>query len=281
MELLSSEPGCKFINEPLNREILNGTNVLPIRTRWNYLSLTSYEEQIMKDYFQNDDRISCFGPISPFSNTFDFITNRRVIKVIRANALIEWFINNFDYHIIYLIRHPIAQALSCISRGHRCEINEYMRNRDYIRRYLSNGMVDRLKEICRSGSAIEMFVAEWCLENVPPLTLWDKRKDFLVLTYEELVLKPRQIISVLCRKLNLKFPSEIMTRINQPSRSTDSSTKATVESIKNARAQFLISKWEKEVNTKQKDCLFEILNIFEIDTYSPTCLTANDSLMHF
>ena len=91
----------------------------------------------MRNYFIKDNSIIYYGPINIFDSNFDFYINRGVFMVIRANGLIDLFANEYDFYVIYLIKHPIPQAISCIKHDHHCEILEYLDEKIlYINGYL-------------------------------------------------------------------------------------------------------------------------------------------------
>jgi len=280
MELLYTQPGIKYINEPLDKSVLDHFGFLPIRTRWDYLNLDPYEQRAIKYYFQNSKEIKYFGPTDVFDKNYKFFSNRRVFKVIRANALIEWFMKELDMEIIYLIRHPIAQSLSCINRGHHCAIAEYLQDHDFSETYLNKEQKSFAQQVFESGSLLEKFVVEWCLDNLAPLYTC-KTHNFLTASYEELVLKPRKVIGLLCDKLDLPDRDRMLSRIRTPSRVTDTSTMQTKDMIRKGDRNFLVSKWEKYVSESETRRAFEILHQFDIKVYRFGSYLARYDLLDF
>jgi len=282
MNILYTQPGIKYLDETLSKNILDYNKFLPIKTRWNYISLTKFEENIFKDYFSNDKPIRHFGPVNIFNKNYNFFTNRRVFKIIRANALIEWFEKNFNFEIVYLIRHPIAQSLSCIKRGHHCEIPEYLINEQFVKKYLNENLKNYIQDVLDFGTNIEKFIVEWCLDNLIPLKkINEQNYSWLVLTYEELVLKPEKIINLLSERLDLPNIRKMLEEINVPSKVTNSSTKETSKKIKEKDSIFLIKKWKKEITDKKEKELFEILQRFNIQAYHFKQFIAKDKLLNF
>lgn len=281
MEMLYTQPGMKYINEPLVKNVLDYNKFLPIKTRWNYLELNEAEQDIFKRYFQEDTKIRHFGPRNILDKNYNFFTNRRVIKVIRANALIEWFARELPFEVIYLVRHPIAQSLSCITRGHHCQLSEYLANSTFKEILDRKGIFDFVCEVNRVGKKLEKFVTEWCLDNLIPISKLNENPDWLALTYEEMILNTEQIIDLLYRKLNLEDKNKLLSRAKTPSRTSDSSTKQTRRKIEAGNANYLLSKWKREVTEEQEGELLEILEKFRINVYQPGRLLPHENLLHF
>ena len=280
MEILYTQPGMKYINEPLVKSELDCFHLLPINTRWNYLSLEPYEQQILRNYFQEDKKIKRFGPINIFDPNYNFFTNRRVFKVIRANSLIEWFSEELSLNIIYLVRHPISQSLSCMNRGHHCEIEEYLNDIQFSKKYLDKKLIDFIREVLQSGSTFEKFITEWCLDNIVPLNTKENYK-FLTITYEEIVMNPEAIIELLYDNLDLNDKAAMLSKIQTPSMVTDSSTKETVDHIKKGDKVFLLDKWRKYISECEEKIAFEILDRFGIKIYQIGSSLPNKEMLNF
>jgi len=281
MDILYGEEGMKYINEPLSKTILDYMKYMDIETRWNYLTLTEEEKELFNKYFSTDIPIGYFAPINIFKEDFNFKTNRRVIKLIRANGLINWFKTNLDIEIIYLIRHPIPQALSCISRGHEYAIEEYLNNERFAQKYLDGNKRDFVNEILNSGTKREQFVLEWCLDNLVPLDYIENHSNVLVVPYEKLVLQPEETLTGLSKNLNLSDLEKMLSKVDKPSKTTDSSSDKTKEKIKKGDSSFLIEKWKNEVSLEEEEELFEILEKFEIDAYQFDNFLPNEKIMGY
>lgn len=283
MNIIYTQPRMKIIDEPLDKNILDYHKLLPVRTRWNYINLTEREEKVFEDYLGNYCSTNLFGPYNPFDKNYKFFTNRRIIKVIRANGLIRWFSDNLDFHIIYLIRHPIAQSQSCIRKGHHCEIKEYLMNDSYIGTYFDYTLKKYIEDIFRSEDDLAKFVAEWCLDNIIPLTeiKSNRSNNYLVITYEELILKPKKITELLFKNLNLEDKESMFNEINRPSKVTDDSDRKTIKSIKEGNSDYLIKKWKRNISDRRENELFEIISTLGTDAYKPGEFFAEDWLLHF
>lgn len=282
MELLSYEKYTKYVDEPLSKDIIDIKNFLPMKTWWNYLSLDNTESKILKNYFNNDDIIRCFGPANILKKNYSYFTNRRILKVIRANALIEWFENEFDFNIIYLVRHPISQSLSCMARKHHCEIPEYLENKKFKKKVLTKKQIEHSKKVLKSELKLEKYVTEWCLDNIVPLNYIkeNKKNKIFVLSYEELVLKTERILKLINDLYDFSDYEIMLKKIKNPSKVTNSSTLKTKNKIIEGDRSFLISKWRKEVNKKYEKKLMEIPKLFNINSYSFGEYIAKTNFLH-
>lgn len=280
MELLHAEPGMKYIDEPLGKIILDYNEFLPIRTRWNYLSLTPREEEVLEAYFRRDMEISHFGPRDVFSTDYDFFSDRRVLKVIRANALIEWFRDTFDFRIVYLIRHPVPQGLSCIKRGHVRRVDEFLARRDFVEEHLTKQQLDFALQVSRDGTDLERFVCQWCLENIVPLKSIEELEAVLRVSYEELVIRPEAVFERLGSVLGVSNIGRMMDKVQTPSKTTDSSSENTVQRIKRHDSDYLITKWREKVSQREINRAFQILDVFGIDCYRKGTPLPTDEYLH-
>lgn len=281
-ELIGTQPGLRKIDEPLNKDILDYNRLLPIATRWNYLGLTSSEERVLKRYFQTDRDINRFGPVNFFSKDYHFFTNRRVFKVVRANALIEWFSKDVGMEVIYLVRHPIAQSLSSFRRGHHCQIADYLADDQFVRQHLDDSLKKYILSVIENGEELDKFVLEWCLDNLVPIKeSQQSTRDWHVVTYEELVLRPRETIEFLSHDLGLANPEKMLARLKAPSKVTDTSTTRTIEHIRQGDREHLVTKWRRKVDPTQEEALFKIVDKFDIEMYAPGRFLAKEPWLNF
>ena len=280
MELLYAEPGMKYIYEPLGKKILDYHDLLPIDTRWYWITLTDEEKNILGQYFREDGKISHFGPRNFFSRFYNFRTDRRVIKIIRANSIIRWFAREFDFEIIYLIRHPLAQSLSSIKRGHSPCANQFLENELFVHRFLNEELVDYANDVFEGGSKREKFVLEWCLDNLVPLKSSPETEEWLTVSYEELVLKTEAFIKLFCDEFELETENKMLEMVRSPSKTSDSSDRQTRSKIRSGDDQYLIRKWRNDFTEREIEKLFEIVERFGITAYQPGQLLPRSTFLH-
>ena len=283
MEVLAAEPGVKDIDEPLMKPRLDYYGINGLRTRWRYASLNPSEQQIFRDLFQEHRVIKSFGSTKVFHPDFNFFSNRRVIKVIRATPLVDWFARETSLQVIHLIRHPIPQSLSCIQRRHDHHLHEYLRDAAFVEEHLTDDLRTFVERIIDEGSDLDRFVVAWCLDNLVPLKKLKVNEDvpWLTVTYEEMVLATEDLIGLLANRLNLSDSQRLLSKVKRPSKVTDSSSQQTVEKILEGDRRFLIEKWTSKVTEEQERGAFEILERFGIDAYHPGRGMPDPNLLHF
>lgn len=266
MEIIALQPHMKYINEPLNirnpfvrKHLLNHF--------WEILLPNPKREEILYKYFNNltNNKIKTLNPI-PTKRYYRFYTDRIVFKIHAVKDMINWFEEKFDPHIIYLIRHPVAVTLS---RKKLPRLEYFIKNKIYCEKYLNKDQSEFAKNIIRIGTNFERGILSWCLQNLPPLK-FQNNKEWIILSYEEMVLKPDKILNMLSERLNLKvFNKEIIYKPSMNIYKNDFETlNALSDSNLEKSKEFLIKKWEKRIGPEQKEMAFKILKKFEIDAYN-------------
>jgi hypothetical protein len=280
--MIASDPEFIAINEPLNKDLLRFGNNFGSCFRYNYLTLTETDARLLKSYFSQHQQIRLFRRIISPSRLLNETPSRRVIKVIRANPLIDWFIESLDFEVIYLVRHPIAQSLSAIQRGHRSRLRLYLQDQKFMERTFNHPERRYIEELIGSGDMLKQFVLEWCIDNLIPLRAAKRGNPRLtVITYEELTIEPIKTINLLHDRLNLTDMGGMVDLIEIPSRVTDSSSKKTISKIVEGEKDYLISKWREHVRPRKERELFEILEKSGITAYSKGELLASNEYLHF
>src|SRR5699024_905063 len=170
-------------------------------------------------------------------------TNRTFIKCLRAPGLLDWFLKNYNFHILFLLRHPIPSSLSRIRNGWGIakknkaeEVYASFYESEYYQKHILNDEVKKLIEKKVSeGSDLERQVIQWVLEHIKVLKNLKKLSEndsFTLLTYEELTLKSEKVIKYLSKELDLTNVERMNQLINKPSNSSKHSIKKTNDAIK-------------------------------------------------
>lgn len=262
MELIWSQPGFKYCNEPLNlRNPLVPKNLKLYS--WDQLYNHKYTNQIL-DYFErlNTGKIKDLNP-NPFNEFYKFKTSRVVFKILHGmEDRILLLANHCNAIPLLLIRHPIAVS---VSREVLPRIEAHF-SEDFLRN-IPHEIVVEAKSIIGKGSFLQKAVVCWCFENYYPLKEVGAGK-YMYITYEEMVLDPKKSVSLLAPYLGLKDEERIIKYITKPSKTTNKSDAQTKQIIsKNYSSDLILNKWRKKIKDGDIEKTQYILDVFGIDLY--------------
>lgn len=112
------------------------------------------------------------------------ISRRRLIKEIHSNLRLGWFRERFPYFpIVYLIRHPLAVAVSRGRLGWRPSPEKYFSDPQLVADHLQPFR----SVLSGCTTDLDRRVMQWCIENYVPLSYFQQRDDIFVVFYERLV----------------------------------------------------------------------------------------------
>jgi hypothetical protein len=215
----------------------------------------------------------------PELQTYQPLKNRTILKIHNATSLLDWCAQRFGVFTIYLVRHPIPQALSVLRNNWTITANAYLSDPVFSGKYLSPQQQNTGRVTMEKGTPLEKAVLNWVLESIYALK-YAARVD-LTLTYEELVLYPTQTINLLAQTVGLMNVSEMLERVNTPSRTRQLSDSETNEAIKRDNKEYLVGKWVSKVDKAARDRIGDILNTFEITEYNSDGFMPCERLCHF
>lgn len=266
MEVIATQPGMKYINEPDHKDLLERYHALRIAPRWLWLSLAPHERQDLAHYLLDDRRSGLFGPANPLAPSHSWRTSRRVLKLIRMTALVEW-IDSLGFATVYLLRHPIPQAQSCMKRKHRILLDAFLADVHFLQ-YLNSDIITYVRRISSDGDPMLQYVTQWCLENIVALGSPLAGQGFALTTHELLVTDPAKELQRLAKVLSLAHVDLLLARVSEPSRTTDSSSAATLKSIRAGESSRLLDLWRRDLSPEEERRLLEPLQVFGINLYT-------------
>jgi hypothetical protein len=267
MEIIASQRGIKYIDEPLLMSNFQRGGPLP--ASWEFTLPHNGREEKLEEYFNMLIQNKCgVGSPKPFSRFYRFMTRRIVFKIFGCLDLMNWFEKTFRGQIVYFIRHPIATSLSRERYG---RLPLFLENDLYCERYLNPELHSYGLSILKKGSELEKKVLDWCLQNLPPMQFLDKSK-WLCLHYEDLVMKPVEVIEKMAFSLNLADKKRMYEQVCIASKTiqkSDADTMTYFAKSSNERdPRYIVSKWRSKVSEDEEKRAFEILSRFKIDIYS-------------
>jgi hypothetical protein len=269
MEVIASQRGIKFIDEPLRMtRFRNGNSPLP--PSWDFLLPNPEREPCLERYFRDliNNRIAIGSP-SPLSKFHRFISRRIVFKILGCKDMMNWFEERFRAQIVYLVRHPVPTSLSRTRYG---LLPLFLANDAYCDRYLTPALREYGWLIFKRGSELQKKVLDWCLQNLPPLKFSD-RSRWLCLHYEDLVMDPAGSVDKLVNSLELNEKNRLIRQISLPSTSVSLSDQETRRHLNRIPGDenrlYLVNKWRQRISRAEEEQAFEVLRRFDLDVYEP------------
>lgn len=180
----------------------------------------------------------------------------RIIKFCRANNLILWLVNQYDFKFkpILLLRHPFSVVLSQMKHGGWTSTKNRFR---FVDSPFNERIASHKNFLQDLTSREEVLVANWCLANYDVLI---KNEKVLKIHYEDILLNPDRFIHEVFEEWNLNIPDKIWENI-------ESVSSTNVDYVKNNHEKQL-GKWKNEFTVHQIENMQNILDYFGVTTYS-------------
>lgn len=297
-QIICANKGIRYIDQPLTAFTSGAASnqlsskkksqYLPIVDQFQYISLSdkaytqlqSYVELLLKGKLS----INTLSEYRLSRKKYWFFTNRTLMKITGANAMIDWFAKNFDCRIIYLMRHPIPNVLSIMRNKWGITSSAYLNNESFIEQYMDNDILTFCQRIMESNDYFLQGILNWCLENLVPLK--HSKSDFLTITYEELVLSPAPVVKMLSGHLKLSQTERMYGTIGRPSASIAFSRESTARAISDNltiedKYLKLIDNWKKFVSSDQQEKAWKILDKFGLCAYHFGASLPDRKYLHF
>jgi hypothetical protein len=144
MELISANRGIRSIDQPFEMTCAFPTAAqvadMPL---FEDGQLTSLDERSATRLQSLTERIFAGevvinAPSRVWRRDVERRSNRLVLKILDAKPLIGWFADTVPCDIVYLTRHPIPQAISCIRNGWTLTAAAYLRDERFVEANLSD-----------------------------------------------------------------------------------------------------------------------------------------------
>jgi hypothetical protein len=272
MELIATQPGVRSLNEPFGSWFGVGAQVLrmPKYAAGHPVHFESPEEEERFRAFTElllSGRAPVNAPWSFWRKGYRFRSDRLVLKILEAKALIDWFDRTFDVQIVYVTRHPIPQALSCIRNGWAPSSRAYLGDPWFREEQLGDELADYAFEVVRTGSALERYVLNWALENYVPLKLIHDRPAWIYASYEECVVRQEATLERLAEALELTDVDAMRGAFSRPSSTSRMSQAQTLEQIQRGDAGAALRAWRHRISEEEERGALEILARLRIPLY--------------
>ena len=199
---------CKLINQPF--DCLFNDNVykdlLPISNKnHHFVNLTNTEEEQVVSFW-NLLRKGCLNPSSTwkiFSKDFIFFYERKLFKVFFLKEKVQFFENEDNLVVLYLIRNPLYTSLSNINYNYKPSGESLIKLKS-LSEYPNE--FSELKQIYFSTSSILMkYIISWCFENYTPFVKVNSSNNIILIRYEDLKDRKQSTLSDISQTLNIQF----------------------------------------------------------------------------
>jgi hypothetical protein len=268
-DILYSQPGFNYIDQPFDfthRQYNPYQRYLPQVKASQFVSLTEEEKLLVEDYMNKllNRKYVVRSQWQIKGGNYQWIWDRFVVKILNAKPLIKWFQDTWREKaiIVYMTRHPIANALSVMRRDWELSAEAHLTNRSFVEENISDELYAFSRDIQKKGTTLEKHVLDWCLENLVPLRLWE-RSPWFTISYEKIVSQPEIAIRRICKHFGLPDRTRMLETINRPTRTAFSSS----EDIRLQGAQARLSKWLKEVDEQDLHDISVIFDRFQLGLY--------------
>jgi hypothetical protein len=266
MEIIASQPGFKYYDEPLNprRENVAFGRLFP-----DYASLmpgTGDPHRII-GYLKalQDGRHRYMNP-PPFRRNHRFFTNRIIFKIHEIEHLMDQVASECGGQLVYLLRHPIANS---ISRTVQPRLELFLNSPYYAALVGEPERSLEIRSIAETGTPLQRAVISWCYENLTTLRSPDPSR--LVVTYEELVINPVRSCDLLMQRLDLPNRESMLAAFDRPAINIRMSHAQTLAAMNSPDAEKrrirLVSKWMERTSESQYDEVAHVLSLFALDAY--------------
>jgi len=279
MELLATQRRVTYVNEPFHEQNLD-RSTLPTDGSDVIVGVPSGFEAQFRSFLSEPGATRLRGPYNPFGRHFEFFPTRRVVKLIEGTSFSDW-IDDQDqgFTPVYLIRHPLPSALSLRRRGDSPPVEVYLEHQRFCERYLSEEALELSWRAIGGESRFLRCVIDWCLYNIVPWTaVTSGGRDWLTLTYEELVTRPDEMATLLAELLQLPDRDRLRANWGIPSVSTDVRR---VDLVAHSSAASRLGEWQERVDESEVAAAFELVRAFGIDAYDEHSVMPADQWLHF
>ncbi len=194
-------------------------------------------------------------------------SDRLVLKINDAKPLIGWFSETVPCDIVYLTRHPIPQAVSCLRNNWTLTVDAYLRDEHFIEANVSEQALTLAHDVMRNGTALQKFLLNWTLENVAPVRLLPENPGWLHVRYEDCVTDPTRMVETVASRLRLKDLERMHATVNRPSVSSGMSTDQTRRLIEEGQAADVVTRWRRDLDDDTEAWCNRLLDTFGIDPH--------------
>jgi len=281
MEIIASQPGMKYYDEPFSVRRENVQKVGLFHDWEDFQPEKKQDDTIIRYINELQSNKHRFMNPPPFRKNHRVFTNRIIFKIHELEHLVNKIEQECNLKVLYLLRHPIPNSLS---RRVTPRLNLFMNSDTYCNQYLTQTQMKDIKHIFETGDDLDRKILDWCFENLVPLRFSD-RSQWLTISYEELLLNSRKMCELMAKELLLDDLPALFASVDEPAANITMSKKETLTILKDPdeekRKKNMVTKWRKSVSVEKERQTMQILSLFDLDTYTADRYIANTPFLHF
>lgn len=279
MEIIASQPGMKFYDEPLNprrADVAHGGWIRDYETLMPDSGDAGRVVEFLRGLQRGRHGYMNPTPLRPLHR---FRTSRIVFKIHEIEHLMGAVTEQCGGIAVCLVRHPIATSLS---RRSLPRLDLFLGSEHYSS-LLGDARMAEARRIAASGSHLQRAAVSWCFENFEALTATPP--GFLLVAYEELVLNPGRAADLLLRHLSLPDRDRMIEAFGRPASNISMSGVGTASALRRGASDdtrlHLVTKWQAAVTSRETDQVDAILSVFGLDAYEAAEVLPARRFLHF
>ena len=256
-QLINTIPQSAVVYEPLNlgqsplaRQLkFSWRQYIPPDAPWPEAKIM-FDKIFSGKYLNNN--IGYFSTISEFKNAKQII-----VKFCRAHRLLYWLLNQYDFKKkpVHMFRHPLAVVASQMRHPQWDHNNLEF---SFLNAPFSEYYESEKDYLLSLQTKEEGLAASWCLSNIPLLK--NPSPVVYFITYEEMLLKPEEVLSNLFAQWNMQVPAEAGNLVRKKSKTTIEGS-----SVENPEKQLFA--WKNKFTAEQLRKLKAVLDHYEAGSF--------------
>lgn len=192
---------------------------------------------------------------------------RVALKVLNAPWMLDWFVEHTDAHVLALLRHPAAQALSVIRQQWQSTTATFVDRAADLEAYFTAAQFDAARAALVANDAWKLAILEWIFTTEPLRRCTNP--NVALIHYETVVREPETLVDdVLIGRCGLTDRAAMLEALGRPSGSSSRSTAATIAHISRGDRTKLTHGWVQYIKPDQAAEGQALLDLFEVTEFS-------------
>lgn len=257
LEVLAELPGYKALNEPLLKKDIRDEFGFEIRPCYQPNEDAPLQERFLRETLQGVyPRRSnwMLNGNGEMGSLYGLATRKKlVVKFCRITRMMPWFSSKFNTkRIIFIVRNPYAVVASKLRFGpwsnpEKKTVDDFL---GLAINSLPQPVQDALNPIRENvKTRVGILALEWVIDHYVPL-VFDGERPWLLVSYEDILLRPEEELRKIGRALDIDIGSEIYERVSKPSSS--------VKDLAADRSEQL-SKWRHRLTADQIESISSVV----------------------